>query len=178
MEEVITAVVYADVLRWCLYGLLGGFIALFADFTITKRTKWVTYIKVLFLLVLFSIAGYVGFVYGIMTVLDALLVRYKNITLAEVLDGKRRVPKRKSTIVRDNGFVFLYTVGDLKEYLKGIDNDTELNVRDGDIDGREIEDQSFINPLLNEGVLYLGHDAYTAYEENTAIYNKYFKGSR
>ncbi len=85
MEEV-----YVGVVRWCLYGLLGGFTALFTDFSITKRTAWVTYIKALLLLIVFTAAGYMGFVYGIIVLLDGLLVRYKNITLAEVLECKPR----------------------------------------------------------------------------------------
>ena len=71
-------------------------------------------------------------------------------------------------------YIFLYTVKDLMEYLKGIPENTPLASRDFDLGGYDVSTHDFVNPYYEDGKLILGHHEYTAWHNNKDIYEKYF----
>ena len=66
---------------------------------------------------------------------------------------------------RKHGYTFLYTVKDLKEYLKNVDDDMKLVSCDADIGGYDVITHHFINPTKHKNYLYLGHEECNAYEK-------------
>ena len=81
---------------------------------------------------------------------------------------------------QEKGYIFLYTVKDLKEYLEGISDDVLLESNDTDCDGYDVCENSFINPSctinsMNEVThLALGHLEFEIYKYNKKIYKEYF----
>jgi len=77
-------------------------------------------------------------------------------------------------MITEDGYTFLYTVKDLKEYLCDIPDDTKLKAIDADIGGYDCIEHPFINPVHKDDCLYLGHEENNAWENNQDIYDKYF----
>lgn len=75
------------------------------------------------------------------------------------------------------GYTFLYTVGDLKKYLKRLPDETPLHSCDADLGGYDVCTHTFVNPVLSEEpmTLYLGHLEYDAWSNDRMIYEQYFQ---
>ena len=77
-------------------------------------------------------------------------------------------------MVEEKGYTFLYTVGELKEYIKNLDDNMKLGSSDADVGGYDVCNHSFINPVIGTERLYLGHEECVAYEDDRGIYEKHF----
>lgn len=98
MEGVTTGIVYMDLAWWCWYGIVGSALILLSDIVILERTKWMNGTTVFITTLLMAVTGYIGFAYGILGIINALLIRYANTTLAEVLDtpASRKAKQHKN----------------------------------------------------------------------------------